>query len=166
MWQWRVSLSLISRMDAPEKEETSTRAALRRTNCRLRLLPRYLFSGSTKLILQGDSPGGSSPGDYPLLQEFASIRNLFFVYVFPQGNIFSQLSCPFTHGNEFCWLSAGKITFFLLISFSRKLINWGPGVKGLRLPYSCGARNYLLVESIPEDKWIERMRKMHFVQIK
>lgn len=124
----------------------------KRTNCRLRLLPHYLFSGSSKLILQGDTPGGSSPGDYPFLQESASMRNFFFVYVFPRGNIFSQLSRPFTHRNEFCWLSAGKITFFLLTFLSR---SWSDQLRTRReriaiVPYSCGLRNYLLSKVFPK----------------
>lgn len=154
-------------MDAPEKGETSTRAAPRRTNCRLRLLPRYLFSGSAKLIFsRGIVRADHPPGDYPLLQESASMRNFFFVYVFPRGNIFSQLSCPFTHGNEFCWLSAGKITFFLLISLSLKKLRGGSIEEDSAwkdCAYSCGARNYLLLK---EDKRIEGMWRVYLVQIK
>jgi len=74
----------------------------------LRLLPRYLFPDSWKLILQGDSPRrGSSLGDYPPLQESASMRNFFFVYVFPRASL-SQVFRPlFTCGNVFFgWLSS------------------------------------------------------------
>lgn len=55
----------------------------------LRLLPRYLFSDPWKLILRDgkeeeDHLEGLSLADYPLLQEFASMRNFFLVYVLPR----------------------------------------------------------------------------------
>lgn len=109
--------------------------------------------------------GGSSPGDYPLLQESASMRNFFFVYVFPRGNIFSQLSRPFTHGNEFCWLSAGErererdylftFLYFFLRSWSDQLRTRRERIATAVL-LSCAQLSF--VERVfPEDKWIKGM---------
>jgi len=122
-------------MRLKKSRDLNSSVASKRTNCRLRLLPRYLFSGSSKLILQGDSPGGSSPGDYPLLQESASMRNFFFVYVFPRGNTFFATFRPI-HAQKriLSVIDQREITFFpSYISFwEAGQINWGLGVKGLQ----------------------------------
>jgi len=119
-----------------KRGETSTRASPRNEQTAdYRLLPRYLFSGSSKLILQGDSPGGSSPGDYPLLQESASMRNFFFVYVFPRENTFFATFRPI-HAQKriLSVIDQREITSFpSYISFwEAGQINWGLGVKGLQ----------------------------------
>jgi len=138
-------------MDTLEKKRSSTWTALRWTNCRLRLLPRYLFSGSLKLILQGDSPQADHPLGIircykdPFLWEISfsftcSLKGISFRN-FPAHSRTATNSVGYRpeRKRKRDYLFSSYISFW-----EAGQINWGLGVKGLQLSYFCGARNYLL----------------------
>lgn len=135
----------------PKKEEpasTQAGASPKRTNCRLRLLPRYLFSGSLKLILQADSLGGSSLGDYPLLQESALLWEISFSFTCSLNRTSFRNFPAHSRTETNSWLVIGRrdYLFFLLIFLSEKLARsiedsaW----KDCNRRYSYSKRNYLL----------------------
>lgn len=98
-----------------EKTNSSRRGASPKwTNCRLQLSPRYLFSGSSKLILQADHPSGIIRFyKNPRLYE----KFLFRLRVLSREHLFATFPPIHARKRILGWLSAGEITSFSFLYF-------------------------------------------------